>query len=113
MGEGLALIAEQEVGVYLPMIASMRADIEAEADVATAVNRLDKVLQENERTGQHWFDAELHRQRGELLLRFAPADVTAAEAAFVQAIEVARSQQTKMFELRARVSLAKCRRAAG
>jgi class 3 adenylate cyclase len=112
MREGLALIAEQEIGVYFPLIASMRAEIEAEADVAAGVARLDQLLAENQRTGQHWFDAELHRQRGELLLRLAPADITAAEADFTRAMEIARSQQTKMFELRARISLAKCRRAA-
>jgi predicted ATPase len=113
MREGLTLIAEQEVGVYLPVIASMRAEIEAEAEVGAAVARLDKLLEENKRSGQHWFDAELHRQRGELMLRLAPADIAAAEAAFVRAIEIARSQQTKMFELRAKISLAKCRRAVG
>lgn len=113
MRDGLTLIAEQELGVYFPMIASMRADIDSETDVAAAVTRLDGLLQENERTGQHWFDAELHRQRGDLLLRLAPPDIAAAEAAFMRAIAIAQSQQTKMFELRARISLAKCRRAAG
>jgi class 3 adenylate cyclase len=113
MREGLALIAEQELGVYFPMLASMRAEIEAETDVAAAIARLDELLVENERTGQHWFDAELHRQRGDLLLRLAPADTAAAQAAFIRAMDIARSQQTKMFELRARISLAKCRRAAG
>jgi tetratricopeptide (TPR) repeat protein len=113
MREGLAMIAEQELGLYFPVLGSMRADIEAEADVAAAVARLDKLLEENERTGQHWFDAELNRQRGDLLFRLAPSDVAAAEAAFMRAIDVARKQQTKMFELRARISLARCRRAAG
>jgi len=113
MRDGLGLIAEQELGVYFPMLASMRADVEAETDVAAAVARLDKLLAENERTGQHWLDAELHRQRGDLLLRLAPADISGAEASFIRAINIASSQQTKMFELRARISLAKCRRAGG
>ncbi len=113
MREGLGVIAEQELGVYFPLIASMRADVEADGDVGAAVARLDKLLEDNERTGQHWFDAELHRQRGDLLLRLGPPDISGAEAAFIRAMDIARSQQTKMFELRARISLAKCRRAAG
>ena len=66
-----------------------------------------------EETGQHWFDAEMHRARGELLLKLTRADVAAAESAFMRAIDIARSQQTRTFELRAALSLAKCYRTTG
>jgi hypothetical protein len=47
--------------------------------------------------GVEWFDAELHRRKGELLL----ADPTTAEQALRQAIAIARDQSAKLFELRA------------
>jgi predicted ATPase len=45
--------------------------------------------------------------RGELLLQSRPADIAGAEAAFTQAIEVARAQSAKRFELRAAIRLAR------
>jgi predicted ATPase len=60
-----------------------------------------------EETGQHWFDAEVHRARGELLLKLPRPDVVAAESAFMRAVDIARSQQSRTFELRAALSLAK------
>ncbi len=51
-------------------------------------------------------EAELHRLRGELLLAESP-DQAAAEDCFHQAIETARRQQSKAWELRATLSLAR------
>src|ERR1700730_6858844 len=55
---------------------------------------------------EQWFHAEVHRVRGELLLQRQPPDFAAAEAAFKLAIEIARRQKTRTFELRAAVALA-------
>ena len=66
-----------------------------------------------ERSGQRMFDAEVHRVRGELLLRLEPADVAGAEAAFARAVEIARLQHTKTFELRASTCLARLWRDQG
>ncbi len=60
-----------------------------------------------ERTGERWYEAELHRRRGELWLRCG--DAAAAEAAFLRALAVARSQEAKAFELRAATSLYRLR----
>jgi DNA-binding winged helix-turn-helix (wHTH) protein/predicted ATPase len=67
------------------------------------------------RAGQHWYDAEHIRQRGELLLAEAapsagrsPADD--AEQAFLEAYAIARGQRAKSLELRAATSLARLRR---
>jgi predicted ATPase len=54
-----------------------------------------------------WYEAELHRIKGELLLRQAVPDVPQAEACFQQALTVARRQQAKSYELRAAVSLSR------
>ena len=65
-------------------------------------------------TGERWWEAELHRLQGELLLQsgvqrpessvFTP-HAAEAEACFQRALDVARSQQAKSLELRAAMSL--------
>jgi class 3 adenylate cyclase/predicted ATPase len=54
-----------------------------------------------------WYEAELHRIKGELLLRLAVPDAPQAEACFQQALAVARRQQAKSWELRAAMSLSR------
>jgi predicted ATPase len=54
-----------------------------------------------------WWEAELHRLRGELLLRHSVAPPEEAEACFQQAIDIARRQQAKSLELRAVMSLSR------
>jgi class 3 adenylate cyclase/predicted ATPase len=54
-----------------------------------------------------WYEAELYRIKGELLLRQDVADAPQAEACFQQAIAVARRQQAKSYELRAAMSLSR------
>jgi len=81
--------------------------------VEVALATLDAQLAAIEQTGQHWFDAEVHRARGELLLKLQRPDVAAAESAFMRAIEIARGQQTRTFELRAALSLAKVYKTTG
>ena len=56
-------------------------------------------------TDERCFEAELHRLKGELLL--AQSTGTEAEASFRGAVEVARGQQAKSWELRAATSLAR------
>jgi predicted ATPase len=56
-------------------------------------------------TEERWWEAELHRLKGELLLQLPIPEVQQAEAYFQQALAVARSQQAKALELRAALSL--------
>jgi predicted ATPase len=65
----------------------------------------------SERTGVRFFDAEIYRVRGTLLAE--GGDVAAAEVQFVKAIDIARSQGAKHWELRAAISLAQLWRDQG
>jgi len=59
-----------------------------------------------QRTEERYWEAELYRWQGELLGQEAERPQwEGAEAHFLQALEVARSQQAKSLELRAAVSL--------
>ena len=51
--------------------------------------------------------AEIHRLRGELLLRQDESNAVEAEQCFERAIEIARKQRAKSLELRATTSLAR------
>jgi predicted ATPase len=55
-------------------------------------------------TGERFWEAELHRLQGELLLTRGGAEPVAAEVCFRQAIDVARRQGAKSLELRAVMS---------
>jgi predicted ATPase len=65
------------------------------------------------KTGECWWEAELHRLRGEVLLSDRAGTRAEAEACFQNAIEVARVQQAKSLELRAAVSLGRFWREEG
>jgi adenylate cyclase len=64
-----------------------------------------------EETDERYCEAELHRVRGELLLM--QGDETEAEASYERAIEVARRQNARSWELRAATSLARLWRQQG
>ena len=114
MREGLALWNEMHYRLFAPLTGTLLAECEAEAGRAeVGLATLDAQLAAIELTGERWFDAEVHRARGDLLLKQRRPDVAAAEAALMRAIEIARSQQTRIFELRASLSLAKLYQATG
>jgi len=69
---------------------------------ADAVKVLDEAMRPQGLT--HYYDAELARLRGELLL-LDGTNRAAAKDCFQRALEIARSQGTKMIELRAATSL--------
>jgi TOMM system kinase/cyclase fusion protein len=71
-----------------------------------AVKSLDEGLAVAEKSDERFYEAELQRLKGELLLAES-ANSAAAEDCFRQAIETARRQQSKAWELRATMSLAR------
>ena len=98
----------------LPFYQGLLAEIEAEGeDAEAALAGIDGALALAGETGEHWFDAGLHRIRGEILLKQNPADPAPAEAAFLAAIAVAQQQKARSFELRAALSLAKLYQSTG
>ncbi len=58
-------------------------------------------------TGERMAEAELHRVKGELLLMRDPPEEAEAERCFRTAIDIARRQAARFFELRATTSLAR------
>ncbi len=68
---------------------------------------VNEALTEVERSSEHFYEAELYRLKGELLLMREAQDESEAENCFLQAIAVARYQSAKSWELRAVMSLSR------
>ena len=65
------------------------------------------------RTGVCWYEAELYRLKGELLLHQSSVNQADAETCFRQALRIAQGQHAKSWELRAATSLARLWRSQG
>jgi predicted ATPase len=77
------------------------------AHFADAHKALDEGLGVAEKNDDRCHEAELHRLKGELLLAESPDRMAAAEDCFRRAAAIARSQQSKGWELRSAMSLAR------
>ena len=115
--KGLAQIAQgaesYSLGACPHFLFALQADAQLaigrpEAALASAAAGLQAV----EKMGGAPLEAELYRLRGEALLAGA-GTVSEAETAIQQAIDVARRQNAKSWELRAATSLARLRRQQG
>jgi class 3 adenylate cyclase/predicted ATPase len=102
------------VGFMLSMRDSWLADIHTKAgDNETALTIVERALANiGDVTGRAW-EAELHRQRAQILLALDPSKVREAESHLKKSIEVARGQSAKSLELRAATSLAELWRTQG
>ena len=92
-------------------IALLAKAYEIARQIEEAVTLLDDALQLVERTGERWLEPELHKHKGQLLLRQGHAE--AAEELYRKALSIAKEQEAKLWELRAAVSLARLRRDRG
>ena len=96
--------AEQELPSYYSMLGDGYTQT---SRFGEALRALDEGLTLSEKNDDRSQEAELHRQKGELFLAESPDQVGAAEDCFRQAIDTARRQQSRAWELRATMSLAR------
>jgi len=95
---GAAIGRPQQLALLAEVHGQMR---QAEAGLVVLTEALTVVGQ----TGERSYEAELHRLTGQLLLARSAAHHTEAEACFRRALDVARHQQAKSWELRAAINL--------
>jgi predicted ATPase len=103
-----SLAAIEETGIVVERTTRLAMLAESYAKARKAEDGLDVLAQALafvEETSERYYEAELHRLKGELL--WMQGDEAAAEASFHQAIDVARRQQAKSWELRATMSLSR------
>ncbi len=87
--------------------------LEKQGNTDEALTALEAAVVHFERTGDALWEPEVHRLIGDLLLRRNPSAPDRAEASYRLAIERARSQEAKSWELRAATSLARLWRDQG
>jgi predicted ATPase len=93
------------------VLAFLAQELARHGDQAAALAALREGLALVEATGEHFWDAELHRLTGAVLLGENKLDE--AGASIQHAIHIAQAQQAKSLELRASASLARLWRDQG
>jgi class 3 adenylate cyclase/tetratricopeptide (TPR) repeat protein/ABC-type transport system involved in cytochrome c biogenesis ATPase subunit len=88
--------------LYLGLIAAAYGNL---GQPELGLNLLDEAIQTAETIGERFFEAELHRLRGDILLALGREGE--AEAELLRALTIARQQQARWWELRAATSLAR------
>jgi predicted ATPase len=102
----IATFKASSARLRLPYYLSLLANVYRKSgNVEEGLACIDEALAQARTHNERWWDAELHRLRGELLLMHN-ADVSDVEAALLRALSIARSQQARSLELRATMNLA-------
>jgi predicted ATPase len=112
LDEGFAAYRKAGQNFFVSWYLTLLADAHRRAGrTAAALAQLAEALDEVDTSQERWFEAEIHRLHGELL-RDAE-DHAAAAARLNTAVDVARHQNAKLWELRSTVSLAQMLRDQG
>ena len=94
--------------MWLPLYLSYLARAHAElGQFDDAWRRVTEAMTEIETTKERWQEAEVHRVAGEIALMSPGAGTAKAQAYFERALQIARQQQAKSWELRAAMSMAR------
>jgi predicted ATPase len=108
--QGLTAYRAMGARLELPyMLAQLAGTYGSLGQPAEGLTMLREALALVETTGERWWEAELYRLQGELLLAQAgtPSKMIEAEACMQKALAIARYQQAKSLELRAVMSLSR------
>jgi predicted ATPase len=89
---------------WLALLAEAHGTIE---EPEVGLTALAEALTVMDTTEERWYESEINRLQGVLLLQQSSDNQAEAEHCFHQAIAIARTQQAKSFELRAATSLAR------
>ncbi len=103
---GLAAWQATGLAMHLPEFLAVWAEMHGKAgDPEKGLKIVEEALALAHNSGERYYEAELYRLRGLLLLMPDVGDEHGAEASFYEALEAARRLNAKMCELRATVSL--------
>jgi class 3 adenylate cyclase/predicted ATPase len=107
LSEGMAVVESIRTLISKSLFLGALADGYRKAgDAKRALELLDEAIDWANRTGERFYECELQRLKGEVLLMGNDPNAPAADNCFRTAIELARVQSAKSWELRATTSLA-------
>jgi tetratricopeptide (TPR) repeat protein len=107
--QGIAAYVANGAAMMHPHFLGLLAEaLEAGGQVDEGLDVLTRALSMVDETGEHYYEAELYRLRGELLLKSTARNdgVDEAQSCFQNSLAVARRQKARSLELRAAVSAA-------
>jgi class 3 adenylate cyclase/predicted ATPase len=114
IASGIAEMRSTGTTLWMPLFLSHLALANAEAgQLDQAWANIHEAMTTQETTKENWYEAEINRVAGEIALLSPERDATKAEGYFARALEVARQQQAKSWELRAAMSMARLWRDQG
>jgi predicted ATPase len=94
--------------LFVPYYCTLRADVAAHLDqTEDGLQALTEAYTLVEQHEERWWEAEIHRLRGVLLLKQTGTSQAEAEAWLQRAMDVARRQEAKSLELRTAMSLSR------
>jgi predicted ATPase len=105
--EGLAAYRAMGAEVYRPYFLALLAEAYGKVgQTEEGLTVLTEALEAVDRTGERYYEAELYRLKGKLVLQSGVRGPgSEVEECFLKAIEISRRQQAKSLELRAATSL--------
>ena len=104
--QGLKTLRDTGAKRSLPYYLSLLAEVYGmKGQAEEGLRIISDAFVEAQNIAEHWWEAELYRLKGALLLQKPEPDTAQVEASFHQALDVARRQQSKSLELRAATSL--------
>jgi class 3 adenylate cyclase/predicted ATPase len=108
MTQGLRSYGATGVDVVRPYWLALLAEVHGTGEEPEAgLTVLAEALTLVDTTGGRWYEPELYRLKGALLLQQSADNQARAETCYQQAIAIAQNQQAKSFELRTATSLAR------
>jgi predicted ATPase len=106
--EGLAAVRATGAEVVRPYYLCLLAEAYMETGrLDDGLNALTEALAAADEHENRHYEAEIHRLRGELLLKQDDSNAAEARSCFERAIEIARRQSSESLELRATMGLAR------
>jgi len=106
--QGIAAYRATGAALLVPYYCTLLADVFAHLGCPEdGLQALAEALTLVEQHEERYWEAEIHRLRGVLLLRQTGTPPAEVEACFQQALDIARRQEAKSLELRAAMSLAR------
>jgi predicted ATPase len=108
MCQGLTAYQATGARLLVPYVQALIAEVYGRLrQEAVGLTVLAEACEMVVQTGGRFYEAELHRIKGELLQTQSSANHTEAETCFHHALAIARHQQARSWELRAAMSLAR------
>jgi predicted ATPase len=102
------LLSSQNAGTKLgqaPVLAQLAEVYWRMGQTAAGLQALTEAVAVMDTTGERWWAAETYRLKGELLLQQSVLNAAEVEMCFQHALDIARQQHAKSWELRVATSL--------